>query len=89
MGVTFDASHVLKVAGLVGKPIVFGNYVWFYAIADQLKFVDVVVAAQTDVVVVGYYFIDDGVVTGADLVCVWFVTSPAVEFVAMFGGMCT
>src|SRR5665647_747421 len=89
MGMTFDASHVLKVACLVGKPIVFGNDVGFFTSADQFKLIDVVVAAETDIVVVCYNFIDDGVVTGADLVSVWFVTGPAVEVTAMFGGMCT
>ena len=88
MGVTFDAPYVLKVASLVGKPIVFGDDVGFLTGADQLKFVDVVVATETDVVVVGYYFVDDGVVTGTDFISVWFVAGPAVEFTTMFGSMC-
>ena len=85
----FDASHILKVTALVGEPIVFGDDVGLFIIADQFEFVDVVVTAQTDVVVVGNNFIQYGIASGAYLVGMGLVTCPAGKNPGMLGGMGT
>ena len=58
MRMTLYAADILKVAGLVGEPVMFGNDIGFFVVADELKFIDIVMTAKANIVVVSYNFID-------------------------------
>ena len=87
MCMALDATDMLEVAHLIWKPVMFGDNIWFFLIADQLKLVDIVMATQADVVVISDYFIDDRIISGVYLISMRFVTSPTGKVIGMFSGM--
>jgi hypothetical protein len=89
MCMALDAPHIEEVPGLVWQPVMFGDDVGFYRIAYQLKFIDVVVAAQTNIIVIRNDILYNRIVSCTDLIGVGLVAGPAVKVFGVFCGVCT